>query len=158
MGFIHITNFIAAPSETLFDLSRHILLQKKAMEKIGGRQVRGISSGLLSGQDAVLWSIPFIKREILFTLKITDTSPGVFLQEEMIQGPFESLKHLRHFKKIQNGTLVIDEIYYTLPKKVWAPWADRLWVNGKLHDLLKERNKILKEYAESNKWKAWLTK
>ena len=112
MGFIHITNFIAAPSETLFDLSRHILLQKKAMEKIGGRQVRGISSGLLSGQDAVLWSIPFIKRDILFTLKITDTSPGIFLQEEMIQGPFESLKHLRHFKKIQNGTLVIDEIYY----------------------------------------------
>ena len=158
MGFIHITNFIAAPSEIVYDLSRHMLLQKTAMEKIGGKQVRGVSSGLLSNQDIVLWNIHFLKKDFLFNLKITDLTPGLFIQEEMFQGSFESFKHLRHFKKIQNGTLVIDEIFYSLPKKFWSGWIDRFFVNGKLHELLKERNKILKEYAESNKWKALLTK
>jgi len=76
----------------------------------------------------------------------------------MSQGALASFKHLRHFKKIQNGTLVIDEIYYSLPNKFWAPWVDRFFLNGKLNELLKERNKILKEYAESNKWRALLTK
>lgn len=158
MGFIHITNFIAAPSETVYDLSRHVLLQKKAMEKIGARQLRGVSSGLLSNNDTILWALGLANKDFHFTLKITELNPGLFIQEEMTQGSLESFKHLRHFKKIKNGTLVIDEIFYTLPKKFWAPWVDRLLLNGKLHDLLKERNNILKEYAESNKWRALLTK
>jgi hypothetical protein len=158
MEFIHITNFIAAPSDTLYDLSRHILLQKKAMEKIGARQLRGISSGLLSGNDAILWGLRVLNKDFLFTLKITELNPGIFIQEEMSQGALESFKHLRHFKKIQNGTLVIDEVYYSLPKTFWAPWVDRFFLNGKLNELLKERNKILKEYAESNQWRALLTK
>jgi ligand-binding SRPBCC domain-containing protein len=158
MGFIHITNFIAAPSETVYDLSRHILLQKKAMDKIGVRQLRGVSSGLLSVNDTILWGLRIVNKDFLFSLKVTELNPGHFIQEDMTQGSLESFKHMRHFKKIQNGTLVIDEIFYSLPKKVWTPWIDRFFLNGKLHELLRERNKVLKEYAESNKWRALLTK
>jgi len=158
MGFIHITNFIAAPSETVYDLSRHILLQKKAMDKIGVRQLRGVSSGLLSVNDTILWGLRIVNKDFLFSLKVTELNPGHFIQEDMTQGALESFKHMRHFKKIQNGTLVIDEIFYSLPKKVWTPWIDRFFLNGKLHELLRERNKVLKEYAESNKWRALLTK
>lgn len=158
MGFIHITNFIAAPAETLCDLSRHMLLQKKAMEKIGARQIRGVSSGLLPNNEGVLWGIRWWRKEVFFTLKITGSTQGHFIQEEMSKGPLASFKHLRHFKHIQNGTLVIDEIFYSMPKKFWAVWADRFWLNHTLHSLLDERNKLLKEYAESNKWRALLTK
>ena len=158
MGFIHITNFIAAPAETVYDLSRHMLLQKKAMEKMGGRQIRGVSSGLLPNNETVLWSLPVWRKEIFFSLKITETTPGHFIQEEMVQGGLDSFKHLRHFKRILNGTLVIDEIFYTMPKKFWGVWVDKFWLNNTLHKLLEERNKLLKEYAESNKWRALLTK
>ncbi len=128
------------------------------MEKIGARQLRGVSSGLLSNNDSILWALRILNKDFLFTLKITELNPVLFIQEEMMQGSLDSFKHLRHFKKIENGTLVIDEVFYALPKKFWSPWIDRFFVNGKLHELLKERNKILKEYAESNKWRALLTK
>jgi ligand-binding SRPBCC domain-containing protein len=158
MGLIHITNFIAAPSERVYDLSRHILLQKNAMDKIGVKHVRGVSSGLVGDGEAVLWKVHFLKRDYWFTLKITSSTPGLVIREEMSDGPLESFIHQRHFKQIQNGTLVIDEVQYTLSGKLWSGWIDRLWLNGKLHALLKERNQIIKAYAESNKWSALLTK
>jgi len=158
MGFIHITSFVSAPANIVCDLSRHMLLQKKAMEKIGARQIRGVSSGLLSDNEIVLWAIRMWRKEVFFSLKITESTAGHFIREEMMQGGLESFKHLRHFKHIQNGTLVIDEIFYTMPKKFWSVWIDRLWLNKTLYTLLEERNKILRDYAETNKWKALLTK
>jgi hypothetical protein len=158
MGSIHITNFIAAPSEIVYNLSRHMLLQKNAMENIGVKHVRGFSSGLLSDNEVVLWKLDIFKRSFLFALRITASTPGLFIQEEMSKGALETYKHLRHFKQIQNGTLMIDEIYYSLPNRYWAGWIDRLWVKGKMHALLTERNRIIKDYAESNKWSALLTK
>jgi len=128
------------------------------MEKIGARQIRGVSTGLLPNNENILWSVRMWQKEFFFSLKISETKQGHFIQEEMIQSPLDSFKHLRHFKSIQNGTLVIDEIYYSLPKKFWAVWIDKFWVNPTLHQLLEERNNLLKEYAESNKWRALLTK
>jgi hypothetical protein len=158
MSALHVTNFIAASAEIVFDLSRHILLQKKAMEKIGVRQVRGISSGLRSTDDAVLWSLSFVKNTFFFSLKISECKPNEQITEEISKSPLVSFKHIRHLKSIKNGTLVIDQIEYELPDKWWARWVDQFFLRKKINELLQARNNVLKEYAESNKWRALLTK
>jgi ligand-binding SRPBCC domain-containing protein len=158
MSALHVTNFIAAPAEIVFDLSRHILLQKKAMEKIGVRQVRGVSSGLRSLGDAVMWSLSVLTKTFFFSLKISACTPNDQIAEEMFKSPLLSFKHVRHLKAIKNGTLVIDEIQYELPNKWWAAWVDKFFLRKKINELLHARNKVLKEYAESNKWRALLTK
>ena len=158
MSALHVTNFIAAPADIVFDLSRHILLQKKAMEKIGAQQVRGVSSGLRSLDDAVMWGLSVLKKTFVFTLSISDYRPNEQITEEISKSALESFRHVRHIKAIKNGTLVIDEITYTLPEKWWASWVDRFFLRKKINDLLVAKNKILKEYAESNKWRALLTK
>jgi hypothetical protein len=158
MSVIHVTNFISAPADLVFDLSRHILLQKKAMEKISVRQVRGVSSGLRSLNDTIMWSIPVMKKASLFSLKLTACIPGDQLTEEMTSGWLVSFKHDRHIKAIKNGTLVIDEVRYTLPKKFWSQVVDTFFLKGKISEMLEARNIVLKEYAESNKWRALLTK
>jgi hypothetical protein len=158
MSALHVTNFIAAPSDIVFDLSRHILLQKKAMEMIGARLVRGLSSGLKSTDDTVMWSLSFFKNPVLFSLKLSECDINHHLKEEMKGGPLVSFTYDRYVKGIKNGTLVIDEIRYELPDKWWAKAMDKFIIKKKIQELLKARNIIMKEYAESNKWRALLTK
>jgi ligand-binding SRPBCC domain-containing protein len=158
MSAIHITNFIAAPTEIVYDLSRHMMLQKKSMEMVGINQIRGISSGLVSVGDTTMWRISVMKKPFFFSLKIAENSPFNQFTEMMSAGPLESFEHTRHFKSIKNGTLVIDEINYELPKRFWSKFIDTFFLRNQLMDLLTARNKVLKEYAESTKWKALLIK
>ena len=55
MPTIHLTTFIAAPVDVVFDLSRHIAVHKESMAKFGEEAVAGTRFGLIEKDDTVTW-------------------------------------------------------------------------------------------------------
>jgi ligand-binding SRPBCC domain-containing protein len=73
--------------------------------------------------------------------------------DEMVKGAFAEFKHEHHFEESNVGTLMTDFFYYKSPFGILGNMADKLFLEKYMIELLTERNRIVKEYAESEKWK-----
>lgn len=156
MPQIHLTSFISAPIERVFDLSRSINLHQVSMAANNEKAIAGVTSGLISENETVTWQAKHLLKTRLFTSKITKMNrPSVFI-DEMVNGDFNSFYHEHHFKAAENGTIVIDIINFETPYGVLGKMANRLFLTSYIERFLTKRNLIIKEYAETQKWKAIL--
>ena len=158
MPTIHLTTFVAAPAQRVFDLARSIDLHRKSMADSGEEAIAGTTSGLIGLNETVTWKAKHLRRVRILKSKITAMNPPLSFTDEMVQGDFKSLRHEHHFKKIDNGTLLIDIFIYESPYGKLGRLADRLFLTRYMKNLLETRNKMIKEYAESEKWKFILEK
>jgi len=152
MPTIHLTTFIAAPIERVFDLSRSIELHKKSMTDYREEAVAGTISGLINLNETVTWKAKHVMRTRVLKVQITDMERPFRFIDEMKKGDFKSMKHEHHFKKIDNGTLMIDVFYYEAPYGGLGRLVSNLYLFSYLEKLLEQRNHVIKEYAESSKW------
>jgi ligand-binding SRPBCC domain-containing protein len=74
----------------------------------------------------------------------------------MVKGAFEEFKHEHHFAELNDGTLMTDFFDYKSPFGILGKIADNLFLKKYMTQLLTERNQIIKEFAESEKWKVLL--
>jgi ligand-binding SRPBCC domain-containing protein len=155
MPTIHLTTFIAAPADIVFDLSRHIGLHKESMSKYREEAV-ATHSGLLGKDDTVTWKARHLFRNRLLRVKVTDMEKARRFVDEQVMGDFRMMKHEHHFKSCENGTLLIDLFHYESPYGVFGQWFNNLYLTKYLQKLLENRNRVIKEYAESGKWKKLL--
>ncbi len=153
MPTIHLTTFIAAPIERVFDLSRSIDLHKKSMAHANEQAVAGTTTGLIELQETVTWKAKHLFKTRVMRVRVTEMSKPFSFTDEMIDGDFKTMKHEHHFKKIENGTLLIDLFSYTSPYGNFGKIAEKLFLSNYMKKLLEERNQTIKQYAESEKWK-----
>jgi ligand-binding SRPBCC domain-containing protein len=153
MSAIHLTTFIAAPIERVFDLSRSIDLHKKSMAHTNEKAVAGTTAGLIQLQETVTWKAKHLFKERVMRVKITEMSKPFSFTDEMVDGDFKSMKHEHHFKQIENGTLMIDLFSFAAPYGSFGNIASKIYLTSYLKKLLEHRNNVIKEYAESEKWK-----
>lgn len=158
MPSIHLTTFIAAPAQRVFDLCRSIELHRKSMTHTGEEAVAGTTSGLIGLGETVTWKAKHLYKNRVLKSKITAMTPPLSFTDEMVAGDFKSLKHEHHFKSIGNGTLMIDLFDFESPWGGLGKWANVLFLTNYMKKLLEQRNKVIKEYAESEKWKFVLEK
>jgi ligand-binding SRPBCC domain-containing protein len=153
MPTIHLTTFIAAPIERVFDLSRSIELHKKSMAHTNEQAVAGTTTGLIGPNESVTWKAKHLFKNRVMRVRITAMEKPLSFTDEMVDGDFKSMKHEHHFKKIKNGTLMIDLFTYKPPYGGIGSLADKFYLADYLKKLLEQRNSSIKEYAESDKWK-----
>lgn len=158
MPTIHLTTFVAAPAQRVFDLARSIDLHRKSMAHTGEEAIAGTTSGLIGLNETVTWKAKHLRRMRVLKSKITAMEPPLSFTDEMMDGDFKSLRHEHHFKRIENGTLLIDIFSYEAPYGSLGRLAERLFLTRYMKTLLETRNKTIKEYAESEKWKFILEK
>jgi ligand-binding SRPBCC domain-containing protein len=158
MSTIHLTTFVAAPTQRVFDLARSIELHRKSMAHTGEEAIAGTTSGLIGLHETVTWKAKHLRRVRVLKSKITAMDPPLSFTDEMVDGDFKSLRHEHHFKAIANGTLLIDIFTYEAPYGSLGRLANRLFLTRYMKTLLETRNKTIKEYAESEKWKFILDK
>jgi ligand-binding SRPBCC domain-containing protein len=158
MPTIHLTTFVAAPAQRVFDLARSIDLHRKSMAHADEEAIAGTTSGLIGLNETVTWKAKHLRRVRILKSKITAMDPPLSFTDEMVNGDFKSLRHEHHFKRIDNGTLLIDIFTYESPYGSLGRLADRLFLTRYMKTLLETRNKTIKEYAESEKWKFILDK
>lgn len=158
MPTIHLTTFIAAPVDRVFDLSRNIDLHKESMTKHKEEAVAGIRFGLIEKDETVTWKARHLFKTRLLRTKITEmVKPSIFIDEQA-EGDFKMLKHEHHFKPCDNGTIMIDIMHFEVPYGSFGKWFNSLYLTRYMRHLIENRNKTIKEFAETEKWKRLLAK
>lgn len=158
MPTIHLTTFIAAPSERVFDLSRSIELHKKSMAHKQEEAVAGTTLGLIDLNESVTWKAKHLMKTRILKVQVTAMQRPHHFTDEMKQGDFKSMKHEHHFKQIENGTLMIDIFSFESPYGNLGRMINNIYLTRYLQRMLEQRNTVIKEYAESNKWQNILQK
>jgi len=156
MCTIHLTTFIAAPIERVFDLSRSISLHKISSAHTNKEAIGGITSGLINKNETVTWRAKHLFKIRYFTTRISEMQSPNFFINEMQKGDFKSLKHEHHFKKIDNGTIMIDILNFESPYGIIGKWFNKIYLKNILQKFIVQRSIVIKDYAETGKWKALL--
>ena len=151
MPFIHLTTFIAAPIERVFDLSRSVDVHQQSMQPYNEVAIGGLRTGLMNEGDVVTWQARHLLKDRRLKVKMTELKRPYFFKDEMLEGDFKSLKHEHHFKPIENGTIMIDQFWYEVPYGKAGALFNFLFLNRYLQNLLLQRNEAIKQLAEKGR-------
>jgi ligand-binding SRPBCC domain-containing protein len=153
MPRIELQTEIKTSNEIVFDLSRSIDLHKISTEHTNETAIAGKTSGLIGMDESVTWRAKHFGVYQKLTSKITEFErPNMFV-DEMVKGAFKSFRHEHHFMESNGGTLMTDYFEYKSPLGFLGTIADKLFLKKYMMDLLAERNRIVKDFAETDKWK-----
>jgi len=156
MPFIHLTTFIAAPQERVFDLSRSVALHKSSMKDHDEKIVDGIMSGLMNLNDTVTWTAKHLFKQRRLKIRITKLNRPEYFIDEQEAGDFKLMKHEHYFKPIENGTIMIDQFHFET-RGFMGSLVNKFYLEKYMTQLLKLRNKMIKAMAEGNGWKQYLS-
>lgn len=156
MPTIHLTTFIAAPAQIVFDLYRHVGLHKESMERYDEDAVAGTRFGLIEKDDTVTWKAKHFFKKRLLRVKITEMKKYESFTNEQLQGDFKTMKHENHFKPCDNGTILINLFYFESPYGLLGKWFNQLYLTRYIKNLLEQRNEFIKKIAEGERWKVVL--
>jgi len=155
MPFIHLTTFIAAPQERIFDLSRSVSLHKQSMSAHGEKIIDGTMGGLMNLNDSVTWSARHLFKQRTLKVQITKMQRPDYFVDEQVKGNFGMMKHEHYFKPIENGTLMIDQFHFEV-KGMIGKLVTKFYLEKYMTRLLMARNEMIKKTAEGNHWKQFI--
>jgi len=153
MPRIELKTKIKADKEIVFDLSRSIDLHKISTEHTNETAIAGKTSGLIGLNESVTWRAKHFGIYQKLTSKVTEFDRPNYFADEMIHGTFKGFKHEHHFRDFNGGTLMTDFFDYQSPFGFLGKLADKLFLKKYMTELLEKRNRIVKDFAESEKWK-----
>lgn len=157
MPIIVLETVINAKREIVFDLSRSVDLHLLSTEKTNEKAISGKTSGLMEMNETVTWRAKHLGIYQNLTTKITAFEKPTYFADEMVNGAFKSFKHEHYFEDFQDGTLMKDNFEYESPFGILGKLADFIFLKNYMKSFLIERNSMIKEVAETEKWKSLLT-
>jgi hypothetical protein len=152
MPVIKLETYIKAKQQIVFDLSRSIDFQSRAVKSSNERAVAGRTSGLIGLNETVTWYGRHLVVWQHLTTKITEIDIPHFFADEMVKGAFKSMRHEHYFSPKEDGTLMKDVFRFEAPLGNLGWIASKIFLIRYMTNFLKGRNRTLKEYAESGKW------
>jgi ligand-binding SRPBCC domain-containing protein len=158
MPKIHLTTFIQAPPDRVFDLCRNVDVHKQSMAKYNEVTVAGTQFGMVEKDDTVTWKAKHFFKTRMLRSKITSMKKPEMFVDEQLEGDFKELKHEHHFKPCENGTIMIDLFHFETPYGGIGKLVNKTYLIRYMKKLLEQRNKQIKEIAESDRWKKFIQK
>lgn len=153
MPIIELQTEIKADRNIVFDLSRSIDLHKISTEQTNEEAIAGKTSGLIGIDESVTWRAKHFGVYQKLTSKITEYAKPEYFVDEMVKGAFSEFRHEHHFSEQDGITLMTDNFDYKSPFWLLGKIADGLFLKKYMTKLLIERNRVVKEFAESGRWK-----
>lgn len=157
MARIHLTTFIAAPVDRVFDLSRHLALYRLIFQSRKEKLTSGAASTLVGKNETISIIAKHAGRSRMIMLKITTLQRPTFFVEEQVKGDLEAFRHEHHFKQVDNGTILIDIVEFGVPKDIIGKIFGKMYFRKYIEELIKKRTELVRSYAETEKWRAVLT-
>jgi ligand-binding SRPBCC domain-containing protein len=158
MSFIHLTTFIAAPQQRVFDLSRSVDLHKQSMTNYAEKIIKGTLTGLMNQDDEITWQARHLWKERTMRVKLTQLNAPDYFADEQVEGDFVLMKHEHYFKPAENGTIMIDQFRYDIAYGFLGRLMNQFYLERYMTRLLLERNAMIKKIAETNQWKQFVEK
>ena len=149
MIHIELTTAINANAETCFDVSRDVGLHQASMERTGERAVAGVTEGLIELGEEVTWRARHWGIWWHLTSRITEYDFPIYFCDEMVKGPFKSMRHEHHFIETKGITHMRDLFLFESPFRPIGYWVDQWVLKPYMTRLLKIRNRFLKDQVES---------
>ena len=153
MPEIILKTLINSKIEICFDLSRSIDFHKISTSKTNEKAIDGKTSGLIDIDETVTWEATHFGIRQKLTSKITEFERPNYFVDMQIKGIFKSLIHLHKFEKKEHGILMTDIFEFESPLGVIGRIFNKLILTDYLKKFLLERNRMIKEFAENDKWK-----
>lgn len=148
MPNIDLNIWIAAPRETVFDLSRSIDVHSASMAKSAERAVGGVTEGHIDLGEEVTWQARHFGLTFQMTSRLTEIDRPKRFIDEQVTGPFTTWRHAHLFEAEAEGTRMTDRIEYEAPLGFLGRAVDGLFLNRYLTDLITRRNEFIKIAAE----------
>jgi ligand-binding SRPBCC domain-containing protein len=156
MPRIELKTEIKAGKQIVFDLSRSIDLHKISTEHTNEEAISGKTSGLIELNESVTWRAKHFGVYQELTSKVTEFDRPRYFSDEMVKGAFKKFKHEHHFSEVNGITLMTDYFDYESPLGILGQLADKLFLRKYMAGLLEKRNLVIKDFAETGKWKGVL--
>lgn len=157
MVLIELGVLIQAPIERCFDLARSIEVHLLGTEKTGEQAVDGVTTGLIGNGQFVRWRARHLGVRQHLASRITAMDRPRYFQDTMIEGAFRSMQHDHFFSRADDGrTEMRDRFVFSAPLPVFGWLAERLVLERYMTKLLRERNEVIRQVAESARWAEFL--
>ena len=156
MPLIYLETIIHASPEVVFDLSRSVDLHKASMTHHREEIVAGVNKGLMQFGDTVTWRAKHFGKSRTLKVKLTEIEAPHYFADEMVKGDFKKMRHEHEFRPIADGTLMIDRFSFESPFGLLGKLVNFLFLKKYMKRLLRERNSVIQQIAESNQVKQYL--
>jgi ligand-binding SRPBCC domain-containing protein len=153
MNKIEFNTHIKAPVQRCFDLARSVDFHKISVNPIKEESVAGFTSGLIGYNQRVLMQSKLGGLHFSTELKITKFNPPFFFSYEIIDSLFPSIVHDYYFYDISQETVMVNHFYYKIRWGLIGEVMNSLFMKKYLTRIITKRNDLLREYAETDKWK-----
>jgi hypothetical protein len=158
---IHIeeTTLIHAPIARCFDLARSVEVHLLANVHSGEQALAtgGVTSGLVGLHQRVTWRAKHFGVWQNLTSETTALEAPTYIQVTMVQGIFQSMQADHIFRAISPNLTEMKDIFrIAAPLPILGPLAEALFLRRYMLALLRERNAIIKQTAESTDWQHYL--
>jgi len=153
MPVIYLSTIIRASKKEVFDLSRCIEVHQQSMQHTNEKAVAGRTSGLIKKGETVTWQARHLFKTRLLTVEITAMRPYDYFSDEMLRGDFKKMHHEHYFIFANGQTTMKDVFTFETPYGIVGKIACKLFLVNYMTRLLQQRNLVIKEYAETGKWK-----
>ncbi|MFM7671049.1 MAG: SRPBCC family protein [Bacteroidota bacterium] len=158
MYTIHLTTFISQSADIVFDLGRHVGLQRDAMSDYQQEAVAGTRFGLLESGETITWRARHFFQNRLMRLRVLEMIAGDRLILEQAMGPFQSFRQERYVKACENGSILIDLVHYEWKQGRLGQIANQLFLGRYLEKMLNLHIEAIRRSAEGPRWKTYLMK
>lgn len=156
MPKIEIETEIHSTINICFDLSRSIDLHKISTAKTNEEAIAGKISGLINLHEFVTWQATHFGFRQKLTSKITAFERPNYFVDEMVNGAFKSFHHEHIFEQLNGKVIMKDVFEFHSPFGVIGQLFNKLILTNYLKQFLIDRNKVIKDFAETDKWKSVL--
>jgi ligand-binding SRPBCC domain-containing protein len=117
----------------------------------------GQIGGLLGLGDEVTWRARHFGVRQCLTSRITRFDPPFAFQDTMQRGAFAHMQHDHFFRARPDGRTEMRDVFrFAAPLPVLGIVAERLVLERYMRNLLRERNEVIKQVAESNDWRRYV--
>jgi ligand-binding SRPBCC domain-containing protein len=144
---------IHAPIKRCFDLARDISLHCATTSWTKERAVAGCTKGMIGMGDSVTFEGVHFGFRLRLTARIMEFESPYRFVDEMVRGPFKSLRHVHEFREDGGVTIMTDTLIWTSPLGIVGQLADFLFLRRHMKSFLIRRNAGLKAVAEKEQAK-----
>lgn len=156
MPKIELTTEIHSTIEICFDLSRSIDLHKISTQQTNEEAIAGTTSGLIKLNEFVTWHAKHFGIRQKLTSKITAFERPIYFKDEQQKGAFKHFYHEHKFEQVGDIVIMKDIFEFQSPFGIFGKIFNELILTKYMRKLLIERNNVIKDFAETNKWKTLL--
>jgi len=148
---IKLQTLIQADKKLVFDLSRSIDLHQISTAHTSEKAIAGKLTGLIELNETVTWEARHFGIIQQLTSRISEYDYPNYFVDEMVSGAFKRFRHEHHFTDDSGKTLMTDIFDYTSPLGIIGKFVDALFLKRYMINLIKKRNLVIKDFAESRK-------